>query len=145
MRHVLFRRVCGNGVTVDTEQARALRTRYTRMDREVFRKTVRQALQSSLTETSRLADVMAESRSTFIHDPEQEVREIFRRFELGSPRGRLFNWVNQEVSEMNSLFGVNRFDLIQGFTAIARDLEHRDRMRLEDAMGAYLLNPVAAN
>ena len=43
-----------------------------------------------------------------------------------------------ELAPSRSLFGVHRFDLVQAFTATARGLEHKDRMRLEDAMGAYV-------
>lgn len=145
MRHVLFRVVCGNGMTVDTQREQTMRARYTRMDRDVFRDTFKEALATSLTEVRRLAGLMAETRSTYIADPEQEMRDIFQRFDLGSPRGRLFRFVNQEVSQMNTLFGVSRFDLVQGFTATARDLEHRDRMKLEDAMGEYVLSPATSH
>jgi len=145
MRHVLFRVICANGLTADTRRDQTMRTRYTRMDRDVFKNSFKEALAGSLTEVRRLAGLMADTRGTYIADPEQEMRDIFQRFDLGSPRGRLFRFVNQEVSQMNTLFGVSRFDLVQGFTATARDLEYRDRMRLEDAMGEYLLSPVAAN
>ena len=75
----------------------------------------------------------------------QEVNSVFGAFRLGSPNGRIGRWVRQEVGQSAGLFGVQRFDFIQAFTAVARGLESRDRLRVEDAMGEYLVRGMGRN
>ena len=44
-----------------------------------------------------------------------------------------------------AVFGIEKFEFIQCFTAVARECEPADRLRLEDAMGAYLLEDAKRN
>jgi hypothetical protein len=139
LRNVVVRLVCANGMTAVSNAQQALRRRHTGVDADAFRIAVRRALTEALATGRTFTDRLVEAHRQDVPDPRQEVAEIFRTHRLGSPRGRLARWVMAEVLRAENLFGVQRWDICQAFTAVARDLEHRDRMRFEDAMGAYLL------
>ena len=86
---------------------------------------------------------LRDARQAYVADPASEVARIFRRYRLGSPKGKAGRWVVDELLRRGTLFGVERFDLVQAFTAVARDLDHATRLKFEDAMGAYVLQGVA--
>lgn len=138
LRHLLLRLVCENGLTVPIEDQKALRQRLTQVDRSVVTRAVDSALSQMVPRGLALADQLAETRAQMVPEPEAEVRGIFQRHRLGSPNGRIGRWVTEEVKRNLTLFGAQRFDIVQAFTAVARGLESRDRLRFEDAMGAYL-------
>ncbi|MBI4602939.1 MAG: hypothetical protein HY721_13360 [Planctomycetes bacterium] len=138
LRRCLFRVVCSNGLTVVSRAQRALRQARSGPDRERLQAALHAAFEEAVREGPQIASRLAETRAAEIRDPGAEIQRIFRRFQLGSPTGRIGRWIAQEVLAKYGLF-VQKFELIQAFTAVARGLEHRDRMRLEDAMGAYLM------
>ncbi len=144
IRRQMLRLVCQNGLTAESDAGAALRTRYTRLGRESLRAALAGTLKEVATWGASAAEAMAAARGDWIADPRAEIASIFRDHGLGSPRGRLGRWVAERVVRDVSLFGVRRFDLVQAFTAVARELEHRDRMRLEDAMGRYLVGGPAS-
>ncbi len=125
-------------VTEASESQESLRLRHTRIDRAGLGAAVRATLEKAATRGRAIAARLAESRSQTIRAPQEEIRRIFSEHKLGSARGRLGRWVATELLKSGSLI-VQKFDLVQAFTAVARGLEHRDRMRVEDAMGAYLM------
>ncbi len=139
VRTGLLRVVCSNGLTEMSDAQRALRTRYTRLGRPAFEDALTSTLGSVLDRGAHLAATMAETRVRVVTDPQEEIDRVVRRYRLGSPRGRLAQWMTAEVLKEMDLFGVAKFDIVQAMTAVARGLEHRDRMRLEDAAGAYLM------
>ena len=144
VRQVVFREICSNGMTMLSESQRLLDRRHTGSDRATFERAVAESFREASTHGQQVAARLAGSRATYVKEPRAEVEQIFRRFRLGSPRGKLGRWVMNEVLRSTSLLGVQRFDVVQAFTAVARGLEHRDRMRFEDAMGAYVLEaPIA--
>lgn len=140
VRCVLVRVVCQNGLTHVSSAQEALRTRYTRMDRDTFRSVLRSTLEEVVRDGKGIASRLAESRTKSIEDPVQEIERIFYHFRLGSPRGRVGRWVTADAMQKLSLWGVQRFDIVQAFTRIAQSLDHRERRRLEDAMGLYLIH-----
>ncbi len=138
LRHLLLRLVCENGLTVPIEDQKALRQRLVQVDRSVVTRAVEGALSQIVPRGLALADQLAETRAQMVPEPEAEVRGIFQRHRLGSPNGRIGRWVAEEVGRNLTLFGAQRFEIVQAFTAVARGLESRDRLRFEDAMGAYV-------
>lgn len=141
----LVRVVCINGMVFREKSRRTLRSGHTRIDREVLRGTLRSHLEESVRRGPRIAGLLAETRSNYIQDPREEIERVFRDYRLGSPRGRLGQWVAREVLKRVGVFGIERFEFIQAVTALARGCETRDRLRLEEAMGAYLLEKVKLN
>ncbi|MBN1444172.1 MAG: hypothetical protein JXA90_15785 [Planctomycetes bacterium] len=139
VRQCLLRVVCSNGVTYAEPGRRALRSGRTRVDRPVLEESLRSALESSMSSGPRIAGLLAESRSRFIPNPAEEIERILHRYRIGSSRGRIARWVSHELSRKVNLLGVEKFELIQAFSAVARGLEPSDRAKVEDAMGAYLL------
>lgn len=138
LRHLLLRLVCENGLTVPIEDQKALRQRLVQVDRSVVTRAVAGALEQMVPRGRALADQLADTRAQMVLDPTAEVRSIFQRHRLGSPNGRIGHWVTQEVDRNLTLFGAQRFEIVQAFTAVARGLESRDRLRFEDAMGGYI-------
>ncbi len=145
MRYLLFREVCSNGLTALVHDQKVLKRRYTEIDRSRFEEMVRMAVNKAATHGREMAARLAATRGEAIRDPGREVDSVFRAFRLGSPNGRIGRWVRTEVEQSAGLFGVPRFDLIQAFTAVARGLESRDRLRVEDAMGEYLVTGMGGN
>ena len=145
MRSLLFREICANGLTALSHGEKVLKRRYTEIDRGVFEEIVREAINRASTHGRETAERLAATRSEAIPDPGREVDSVFRGFRLGSSHGRIGRWVREEVEQSAGLFGVQRFDLIQAFTAVARGLESRDRLRVEDAMGEYLVRGMGRN
>ncbi|MBM4319310.1 MAG: hypothetical protein FJ125_04950 [Deltaproteobacteria bacterium] len=139
VRNVLFRVVCGNGLTLITARQQALRARNTRLTHERFREAARHALQRLDGAARDGAARLQQARSRYVQDPVQEVACIFWTHRLGNPQGRLGRWVADELRRGSNLFGVDRFQIVQAFTAVARDLDQAQRLRFEDAMGAYLV------
>ncbi len=139
LRSVLFRVICTNGITTLSEAQEQLKARYTAMDRIAFVGAVQAAIDEALAQGGERAAQFADTRLSYVRDPAEEVARIFRRHRLGSPRGRIGRWVSAEVARhYTPIAGVQRYDVINAFTAVARGLGHRDRVRIEDAMGAYL-------
>jgi hypothetical protein len=143
IKQVVFRVVCSNGLTTESEAAKLLHARHTRVDRSTFREAVQNALTEALENGRHSAERLAGLRGRYIDDPHEEIDRIFRTYRLGSPRGRIGRWIAQEVLREVTLFGVQKWDICQAFTAVARGLDHRDRMKLEDAMGAYIMEGTA--
>ena len=141
VRHVIHRQVCSNGLTSVTDNHQTLRTRYTRFDRGALRESLTTALNTAVTAGLETAGALRETRANTIPDPREEIAHIMRTYRLGSPRGRIGRWIAEELTRNIDLFGCSRFDLVQAFTAVARGLGHRDRMKVEDAMGGYLVEP----
>lgn len=141
VRHVVWRQICSNGVTSVTAEHQTLSTRYTRFDRAALRESLTAALNSAVHAGLETAGTLRETRGATLVDPRAEIEHIMRTYRLGSPRGRIGRWVAEELTRTIDLFGCSRFDLVQAFTATARGLAHRDRMKLEDAMGSYLVDP----
>ena len=140
LRFTVFRLVCSNGLTVPADGEVGLRARYTQMDRDAFEVCLRRVLDEAFHRSRDLANRLSSTRGEMIENPKSELESIFRRYRLGNAQGKLGRWVASEVIRNLSLFGVSRFDIVQAFTGVARGLDHRDRMRFEDAMGAYLLD-----
>lgn len=145
LRNCLLRLVCQNGLTTVSSVSRAFRSRFSSIDREKLRDGFGAAVEESLRKGQALAHRLAETRSSYIQDPRAELEAIFRKFKLGTTRGRIGRWVVGEVLRSLSVFGVAKFDLIQAFTSVARDLDHTARTRFEDAMGSYLMAGGALN
>jgi hypothetical protein len=145
LRHALVRMVCLNGMTFQSDARKILRMRNTRMDRGLFQRAARTTFEQMVANGGSLAGTLAESRASYIKDPRGEIGQIFSHFRLGRSTGKLGRWVVDEMLKNLSLFGVQKFDIVQAFTAAARGLEHRDRMRIEDAMGSYLLHGFSKN
>jgi hypothetical protein len=139
IRHLVLRLVCENGLTVPVEGEKAFSRRLTQVDRSVIFGSLHAALDSMVPRGRDLAGRLAESRTQMVPDPAAEIRSIFQRHRLGNPNGRLGRWVTDEVGRQMTLFGAQRFELVQAFTAVARGLESGDRLRFEDAMGRYVL------
>jgi len=140
MRSVVWRLVCTNGITRLSSANELLKVRNTSMDRHAFEGAVRTAMVDAIAVGREGARRLADTRGDFINDTRAEITRIFRRYKLGSPNGKVGRWVAEElVRKMTPMYGINKYDLIQAFTATARGLENRDRIRLEDAMGAYLM------
>lgn len=144
MRHVLLRVVCSNGATIAAEQQGALRRRQTGVDRPSLEARVRTALDRAFDSGVSMAQRMSKARADFVKEPREEIARIFRAYRLGNPAGRIGAWVAAEVLKGATLFGTSRWTLCQAFTAVARGLEHTQRIRFEDAMGDYLMQPAAA-
>jgi len=139
LRHCLLRLVCENGLTTMASAGKAFRSRFSSIERELLQEAFRKTLEDSIRKGSEIAARLAQTRSSYIQDPRAELEAIFRKYKLGTTRGRIGRWVVQEVLRNLSMFGVAKFDLIQAFTAVARGLEHAARTRIEDAMGSYLV------
>ncbi len=137
LRHVLVRIVCSNGMTSVLRNG-GEKTRHTSMDRAAFRARAAQAIDRALERGREMSAQLAEFRSAFVKLPRSEVETILRRYQLGSVRGRVGQWVMSELERDSSLFGVSRFEIVQAFTAVARGLQPINRRRLEDAMGDYV-------
>jgi hypothetical protein len=145
LRHSLLRLVCENGLTIPVEEGRPMRRRFTQVDRRALERAIDGALSQMIPRGEELAKKLAATRAETVRDADAEIFAIFRRHRLGSPRGRLGRWVTEEVHRNLSLFGAQRFEIVQAFTAVARGLESPDRLRFEDAMGAYLSQPETRN
>lgn len=145
LRHCVLRLVCENGLTTIASAGKAFRSRLSSIDRELLREAFRQTLEESMRKGTEIATRLAQTRSSYIQDPRAELEAIFRKYKLGTPRGRIGRWVVQEVIRNLSMFGVAKFDLIQAFTAVARGLEPAARTRIEDAMGSYLVSGSGLN
>jgi hypothetical protein len=145
LRNCLLRIVCENGLTIVSSAGKAFRSRYSSIDRDELQEAFRKTLDESLSKGPEVAGRLAQTRSSYVGDPRAELEAIFRKFKLGTPRGRIGRWVVQEVLRNLSVFGVARFDLIQAFTAVARGLDHGARTRIEDAMGSYLMAGAESN
>lgn len=145
LRYLLFREICANGMTAISDEQKVLKRRYTEIDRGVFEQIVREAIDRASAHGRETAERLAATRTEAIADPGREVESVFRGFRLGSPNGRIGRWVREEVGHSAGLFGVQRFEFIQAFTAVARGLESRDRLRVEDAMGEYLVRGMGRN
>lgn len=140
VRKMLFRVACGNALTHQFRDAHSMRARYTRLERPLLRRMLQNALDHAVREGPVDAARLASMRSDYVAEPMQEIEGIFRHYRLGSTQGRIGRWVIDEVVKNLSLFGVDRFTIVQAFTAVARGLEPSHRMRFEDAMGHYLLH-----
>lgn len=145
VRYLVFREICSNGLTALAEEQKILKRRYTEIDRGVFEEIVRQAINKASTHGQDTASRLLATRDQVIPDPGRELTSVFRSYRLGSPNGRIGRWVREELDRSAGLFGVQRFDFIQAFTAVARGLESRDRLRMEDAMGEYLVGGMGRN
>jgi hypothetical protein len=145
IRHVVVRQVCANGMTRTTAEGQTLRSRKTGVDRKDLEKALRGALAGALDRGREMAERLAGTRGQYVADATAEIESILRRHRLGSIRGRLGQWVLGEAQRDRNLFGVERFDIVQAFTAVARDLEPRDRMKIEDAMGEYVFADPSRN
>ncbi len=144
LRHVLYRVVCANGMTRLVDAQRELRARYTRMDRPTLGAALHDALGRLAGAGERAATRLAGLRGELVGEPAREVEAILQRYRLGSPRSRLATQIGDEVGRAASLFGLSRFELVQTFTAVARGLDYANRVRVEDAMGSYLEDGLAA-
>ena len=138
VRHVLYRMVCSNGLTVPVPGATQLRRGYAGLDRERFRHRLAQALEDSFHLGGWMARLLARTRSHYLSDPLAELEGFFRRYRLGGPRSPSFRWAATEVMRNVDLLGVTRFEFVQAITRTAQKLDHEDRLRWEDAAGAYL-------
>jgi hypothetical protein len=143
IRQVLFRVVCANGMTAVSEGHQKLRMHRARVVPSEFRQAASAALDEMRRHGPEMAARLRASRASYVADPVAEVAAIFRRYKLGSPKGRAGRWVVAELVRRGTLFGVERFDLVQAVTAVARDLDHPTRLQFEDAMGAYLMQGIA--
>jgi hypothetical protein len=145
LRQLVYREICSNGLTVLTGGERIMKRRYTEIDRGVFEGILQKAINQAATQGPETAARLAATRAQPISDSQRELETAFRTFRLGSPNGRLGRLVREELEQSTDLFGVQRFDFIQAFTAVARGLESRDRLRVEDAMGEYLVRGMGRN
>jgi len=145
LRQVLLRVVCENGLTMMSKAGRSFRSRFSAIDRQKLHEAFRKTLEESICKGPEIAGRLAETRSSYIKDPRAELEAIFRKYRLGTTRGRIGRWVVQEVLRNISIFGILKFDLIQSFTAVARGLDHSARTRIEDAMGSYLMAGAESN
>jgi hypothetical protein len=143
VRHLLFRLVCENGMTQMTADVRRIRARNTRVDLARFREVLGAAIDGLEAFGNDTAARLRETRRVHVSDPLGEAEELFRRFRLGSFQGKLGRWVAAELLKRNTLLGVQRFDVVQAFTAVARGLDAETAARFEDAMGAWLMEEVA--
>ncbi len=145
LRNVIFREICSNGLTQISASNKTLRANKNRMDRLVFQATIRSTLEETLDKTRNMAEMLGGTRSHFIKDVSEEIDWIFRKYRLGSMKGKVGRWVVSEVMKDVGLFGISQFNIIQAITAIARGLEPQERLRLEEAAGSYLLDRVNRN
>ena len=145
IRRVLYRLVCSNGMTDVAETQRELRRRKVGLDRDRFREVFAGSLEESLRWGRQSAERLGSGHSQFIQDPVAEVRGIFRRYRLGNPASLPGRLVLDDLARSVNLLGVSRFDLVQAFTHTAQKLDLEDRLRFEDAMGAYLYSEINPN
>ena len=145
IRNVLFRALCSNGMTSIAEAQERIKTRYTKFDRENFKHAVREAMNSAVKHGYDQSSRLRDTRSKYIKNPLSEVEQVFHVFKLGSPRGSRGRWIINELLSHSTLFGVTQFDIVQAFTAVARDLDHSTRLRFEDSMGAYIMKGLSLN
>lgn len=139
LRHVVERLVCSNGLTAVASSGSLLRRSHRGVRRQALREALCSGLDEALARGAHVSRSLANTRGRYIRELAAEMDSIFRRYRLGSPAGRIGRWVTAEIAPRATMFGVERFELIQAFTAVARGLDHPDRIRVEDAMGAYLL------
>jgi hypothetical protein len=139
MRHTLLRLVCANGMTRAAEKRPTWQSRYTSVERRVLESRLAKALDRAFDSGQEMAGHLSDSRADYITDPRGEIDRIFRGFRLGNPTGRIGEWVAAEVMKTSTLFGISRWTICQAFTAVARGLDHLQRMNFEDAMGNYLM------
>jgi len=139
IRHVLLRIVCANGITRAADRQSAWQSRYTAIDRPVLEKRLAAALDGAFGRGREIAGQLSDSRAEYVNDPRHEIRKVFQDYRLGNPAGRIGEWIGAEVMKSSTLFGISRWTICQAFTAVARGLDHPQRMRFEDAMGSYLM------
>ena len=140
VRWVLIRVICKNGMTGISDAQLAMKSRYTRMDRASFRSVFRDTLDDVVKRGRDCAGRLAGERANMVENPAREIEKVLRHFDLGSPRGRLGRWVLGQALRSGTLWGVQRFEIVQAFTLVAQGLEPRARRKVEDAMGGYLLH-----
>ena len=145
IRHVLLRIVCANGITRVSDRQSTWQSRYTSIDRHVLENRLAAALEGAFGSGRELAGRLSDSRSDYLVDPRQEIDKIFRNYRLGNPSGRVGEWIGAEVMKYSTLFGISRWTICQAFTEVAKGLDHPQRMKFEDAMGSYLMQPDGTN
>jgi len=146
LRTLVLRQVCANGMTQISAGQDVLRQRHTGLEPAAFAAAVNTAIAESFSVGRNMVGMLQESRGEFIPDPANELKEIFRTHNLGSPRGKIGRWVMTELMrDVSPLFGLQRWHICQALTSVARGLDHNDRMRFEDAAGAYLMNEKKKN
>ncbi|MBP6874606.1 MAG: hypothetical protein KBD56_00895 [Candidatus Eisenbacteria bacterium] len=145
IRHLLLRLICINGVTVPIDGQKMLSRRFVQTDRATIAQAILGTIEAVSTRAGVLAARLSETHAQMVPDPAAEIRAVFHRDRLGNPSGRLGRWVTSEVDRQMSLFGARRFEVVQAFTAVARGLEAGDRLRLEDAMGRYVMEGAEKN
>lgn len=142
VRYLVYRLICSNGMTSVAKEGKEKVRRTPRMDPEAFRGRFQYALSRTLPHGRTMARRLVGARHDYVRDPVSELGEVLQNYGLGSPRGKLGRWVLTELLKEQNLMGVRRFDVVQAFTSVAKQLEHRDRLRVEDAMTEYLLETV---
>lgn len=145
IRYLVHRLVCSNGMTALSNEGRKEVRRSGRMDPEGFRSELRRTLGETIPYGRRVAEVMAASHHDYLEDPIGEIAHIFHVHRLGRPTGKLGRWVTTELIKEQNLMGVRRFDVVNAFTAVARNLEHAERVKVEDAVTHYLLAMASRN
>ena len=139
VRMMLYRLICSNGMTeLIGDRAKRLR-RTSGRGKEDFPRLFDEAMLGSHHRGHDMAARLAEMRSVYIQHPYDEVERIFAEYGLGSPRGRTARRVREHLVPQVGLLGARQFDIVQAVTAVAQQLDHDWRPRLEDAMGAYVL------
>jgi len=142
IRHLVHRLICSNGMTTLSQDGRKEVRRTGRLDPDGFRRQLGTALSRTLPHGRQVARVMMESHHDYLDDPVGEIAYVFNRHRLGRPQGKLGRWVTTELIREQNLMGVRRFDVVNAFTAVARNLEHHERVKVEDAVTSYLLEMV---
>jgi len=139
VRQLLYRVICSNGMTelINDKSNRVRRT--TSRGREDIARLLDQAMLGSHNRAQVMATRLGEMRSVYLQHPFDEVGRIFEDYRLGSPQGRTARRVREHLVPQVGLLGARQFDIVQAFTAVAQQLDHDWRPRLEDAMGAYVL------
>ena len=145
IRHLVHRLVCSNGMTTLSTEGRKEVRRTGRLDPAGFRSSLSRALGESLNFGQEVAKVMADAHHDYLDDPIAEIAHVFHTYRLGRPRGKLGRWVTAELIKEKNLLGVRRFDVVNAFTAVARNLEHDERVRVEDAVTSYLMAMASRN
>lgn len=141
VRMLLYRLICSNGMTqLVGEQAQKFRRNNSR-GKEDFARLLDDALLGCPNDGHDMAARLAETRSVYIQHPDDEIERIFDEYGLGSPRGRTARRIREHLVPHVGLLGARQFDIVQAFTAVAQQLDHDWRPRLEDAMGGYVLGP----
>jgi hypothetical protein len=138
IRTVLLRLVCSNGMTSLVAGPRQFRSTAANLDRERFRSALREAMSTSVNAATEQVERLRQARTEFVSNPDREIEGIFKRYRLGRFRGEPGRWVRGELNRERSLFGVDRFAIVQAVTAVARGLDHDVRRHWEDSMSEYL-------